>query len=130
MILSFVFLILGGYGFSSTKVASLNLPLMEKIAPTVHSWVFLHPLVCGLVLFAFAVMSVSDKLKHKALQAALAVTTLAVLIELPAAIHSIQVYAQGMRPSLEDLLQTETGVLSLIFAIRGAMFYKKASAAE
>jgi hypothetical protein len=92
--------------------------------------VFLHPLVCGLVLFAFAVMSVSDKLKHKALQAALAVTTLAVLIELPAAIHSIQVYAQGMRPSLEDLLQTETGVLSLIFAIRGAMFYKKASAAE
>lgn len=130
MILSFVFLTLGGYGFSSTKVASLNLPLMEKIAPTVHSWVFVHPLVCGLVLFAFAVLSVSDKRKHQALQVALAITTLVVLIEVPAVVNSIQVYAQGSRPSLEDLLQTETGVLALIFAVRGAVFYKRSTAAE
>lgn len=129
MILSFLFLILGGYGFSSTKVASLNLPLMEKIAPTVHSWVFLHPLICGLVLFAFAVLSVSDKAKSMALQVSLAIMTLFVLIEIPAAIHSVTVYMQGMRPSLEDLLQMETGVLALVFVTRGALFYRRVSAA-
>ena len=130
MILSFLFLILGGYGFSSTKVASLNLPLMEKIAPTVHSWVFLHPLVCGLALFAYAVLSVSDRYKHTALQATLALMTLCVLVELPATIHAVMVYADGMRPVLEDMLQAETGVIALVFVIRGYFFYKRESPAS
>ncbi|MFM7774927.1 MAG: hypothetical protein ACKOAX_02600 [Candidatus Kapaibacterium sp.] len=129
MILSFLFLILGGYGFSSTKVASLNLPLMEKIAPTVHSWVFVHPLACGLILFAYAVLSVSDKAKHTALQVALALMTLCVIIEIPATLHAVSVVMQGMRPALEDLLQAETGVVALVFALRGAFFYKRMASA-
>ena len=125
MILSFVFLTLGGYGFSSTKVASLNIPLMEKIAPTVHSWVFLEPLLCGLILFAYAVMSVSEAYKHKALQGATALFVLIVLKEIPATINSVVLLSGGMRPSLEDLLQFETTVFALIFVMRAFVHMRR-----
>ncbi len=119
MFFSFIMLLVGGYGFSSTKVASLNIPLMEKIAPTVHSWAFLNPLGCGLILFAYAVFSVSKNHSFKALQIALALLLILVLVDAMSIYQAITAFSYGGRPSLETLLMAESGIGAAIFCLFG-----------
>ncbi len=115
MFLSFIMLIVGGYGFSSTKVASLNIPLMQKIAPTVHSWAFLNPLFCGLVLFAYAVFSASKRHSFQALQAVVGIMLVLVIANGASLFVAISSFANGQRPSLEVLLVAESGLCALIY---------------
>ncbi len=117
MILSFVLLMLGGYGFSSTKVASLNIPLMQKIAPIVESWSFLNPLLCGLLLFAFAVLSASPKWAGRILQITCAILIVMTLFDIPSFYACGVAFSAGGRPTLPDLMHAESGAVGLIFLI-------------
>ena len=119
MFFSFLMLIVGGYGFSSTKIASLNIPLMDKIAHTVHSWAFLNPLLCGILLFAYAVFSVSKFHAQKALQITLAILCVFILVDASSIYFTVVAFVSGAKPTLETLLLAESGLCSLVFALVG-----------
>ena len=130
MILAFILMIMGGYGFSSTKVASLNIPLMQKIEPVVESWAFLHPFLLGLTLFVFAMLNVVESYKVKSLQVALAVSTVFVFVNTPDVLLCIRHISANSRPPLEFLLRAETAIVALIFLVRGFLFLRTVKLAE
>ncbi len=117
LFLSFLMLFVGGYGFSSTKFASLNLPLMQKIDPTIHSWAFMNPIICGLLLVVYAICSASERYARQVWQVVLAGLVLLILIDAPAMGMTLWYVPQGARPDLSTLLMAESGMGALVFCI-------------
>lgn len=117
MILGFVMMIVGGYGFASTKIASLNIPLMDKIDYTVHSWAFVHPILCGLALVSFAIVNSVSTGKRSYIQRELVAMLALFIIDSYPLYQLISGLVQLHPVPLETALRAETAIAAAVFCI-------------
>ncbi|MBL7974591.1 MAG: hypothetical protein JNJ85_06745 [Candidatus Kapabacteria bacterium] len=125
MFLGIILMFIGGYGFASSKLGGMNLPLMEKLGNPGIEPQFIIPLVLGAIYIATGVLSVNEKRRMTMLQIALGVTALFIILTIPDVIHVIQWVSNNTYVQLPPLLRAESCMVAVIFGLFGIRALRK-----
>jgi len=109
----------GGYGFASTKLGSMNLPLMDKLGNPGLEPNFLIPIAIGALYLLNGVLSINEKFRLIMLQVSLGVSVVFVVVTITDIIHISQLLSMGAYVPLNPLIRAEACVVAAFFTVIG-----------